>query len=285
VSFGGLFEVDHAPVTVPDRVVAVNGTERPYMRRQKLTLTAFLNGRRFRTTTLRLRYAGGHAGKFGAILRAPGNGRVSVVIEHAPNSTMKGFRASAGFTSLDESVGFGSTGPFVKLIQQRLTALHLYIRQTGVFDSGTGLALDAYHRMLGWGHGQSVGPATTRQLLNGGGTFKVRYPDHGEHAEGDLSDQLLALIDGSRVKMIFPMSSGKQSTPTILGSYRVYMRTPDYLPDGMYYSDFFIRGYAIHGYDPAPDYPASHGCMRLPISDAITAFDWLKLGDRVDTYT
>ena len=52
----------------------------------------------------------------------------------------------------------------------------------------------------------------------------------------------------------------------------------------MYYSDFFIGGYAIHGYDPAPDYPASHGCMRLPIADAISAFGWLALGDWVDVY-
>ena len=52
----------------------------------------------------------------------------------------------------------------------------------------------------------------------------------------------------------------------------------------MYYSDFFISGYAIHGYDPAPDYPASHGCMRLPIVDAIPAYNWIQMGDWVDTY-
>jgi len=59
---------------------------------------------------------------------------------------------------------------------------------------------------------------------------------------------------------------------------------PGYLPDGMYFSNFFIRGYAIHGYDPAPDYPASHGCMRLPIVDAISVYNWLQIGDWVDTY-
>jgi lipoprotein-anchoring transpeptidase ErfK/SrfK len=49
------------------------------------------------------------------------------------------------------------------------------------------------------------------------------------------------------------------------------MKTPGYLPDGMYYSNFFHTGYAIHGYDPSPTYPASHGCLRLPIDDAINA--------------
>jgi lipoprotein-anchoring transpeptidase ErfK/SrfK len=70
----------------------------------------------------------------------------------------------------------------------------------------------------------------------------------------------------------------------VLGRYRVYYRVPGYLPDGMYDSSFFTGGYAIHGYNPAPDYPASHGCMRLPMTDAGSVFDWLTIGDRVDVY-
>ena len=284
VRLAGLFTVHRASVTVPNRAVEVNGTVSQFVPGQRLTLRAFVNGRRFESTSLQLKRTGGRAGWFGAIVRAPGAGNVSVVVTHQRNLLMRGFEARAGYQTLDEDVGYGSTGRFVQLIQQRLAALHFYIPQTGVFDAGTELALDAYHRLLRWGYAQTVGPATTTQLLNGAGAFRVRFPGQGEHAEGDLSDQLVALINGSAVRMIFPISSGKPSTPTILGSYRVYLRTPGYLPDGMYYSDFFIGGYALHGYDPAPDYPASHGCMRLPIVDAITAYNWLKLGDWVDTY-
>jgi len=64
----------------------------------------------------------------------------------------------------------------------------------------------------------------------------------------------------------------------------VYEQDPGYLPDGMYYSSFFYGGYAIHGYDPAPDYPASHGCLRLPIEDATSVYYWLQIGDWVDVY-
>ncbi|MBV9915493.1 MAG: L,D-transpeptidase, partial [Solirubrobacterales bacterium] len=46
----------------------------------------------------------------------------------------------------------------------------------------------------------------------------------------------------------------------------------------------FIGGYAIHGYDPAPDWPASHGCMRTQISVARFIYHWLTVGDAVDTY-
>ena len=33
----------------------------------------------------------------------------------------------------------------------------------------------------------------------------------------------------------------------------------------MYYSLYFLRGFAMHGYNPVPTYPASHGCVRIPI--------------------
>jgi hypothetical protein len=186
--------------------------------------------------------------------------------------------------ALDTHVRFGSRGAFVRLMQQRLAALHFYVPQTGVYDQGTGLAIDAYHRLLRWGTSENLDGATIERLLDGYGSFRVRFSGHGRHAEGNLSLQLLALIDGSRVQAIYPISSGKPSTPTILGDFHVYSKVPGYLPDGMYDSNFFIRGFAIHGYDPAPDFPASHGCMRLPIVDAPSVFGWLAIGDWVDVY-
>jgi hypothetical protein len=145
------------------------------------------------------------------------------------------------------------------LIQRRLAERHLYLPQTGVFDEGTRLALDAYHRLMGWGTSQSLDAGTVTALLNGAGRFPVRYPGDGRHAEANLSKQLLALVDRGHVVWIFPISSSKASTPTILGRFNVYLKTPRYLPDGMYYSSFFSGGYAVHGYDPAPDFPDSHG--------------------------
>ena len=36
----------------------------------------------------------------------------------------------------------------------------------------------------------------------------------------------------------------------------------------MLHPNYFIGGYAIHGY-PVPNYPASHGCIRVPIPNAL----------------
>lgn len=282
----GTFRVGGANVTVTGREVQVRGFVRPFVAGQWVQVKSYVGKRLLRTENLRVKPDGhGRYGAFTATVRSPASGILRVQVTHARSTGMLGFFAQRAFAVLGESVHVGSTGPLVKLVQERLHALHFYIPQTGVFDQGTQLALDAYHRLLGWGEGnQSLDPKTISDLLDGKGTFVVRFPHQGRHAEGDLTHQVVALIDGNRVDAIYPISSGKPSTPTILGSFQVYYRVPGFLPDGMYYSDFFISGYAIHGYDPAPDYPASHGCMRLPIVDAISAFNWLAIGDWVDTY-
>jgi hypothetical protein len=228
--------------------------------------------------------ASGKSGHLSYSIRSPGTGQETVVVRHDATTALAAFSARHELTVLDDHAGFGSGGPFVELIQRRLARLHLYVPQTGAYDDGTSLALDAYHRLLGWGTSTSLDSRTVTALLNGTGGFPIRYRGDGRHAEANLSKQLIALIDGGRVVWIFPISSGKSSTPTILGRFHVYLRDPGYLPDGMYFSSFFTGGYAVHGYDPAPDFPDSHGCVRLPIADAIPAYNWLHMGDGVDVY-
>ncbi len=277
--------MNRQPVITPDRTLHVGGVVHPYVAGQWVTVRAVLGNKVLKTDRLRVRPSPKRTyGMFTEALTSAGAGTVNVTVTHERTSTMLGFQAQRSYSVLDENVGFGSTGPFVDLIQQRLAALHFYIPQTGVYDQGTGLALDAYHRLLHWGTYQTLDGGTIAFLLNGWGAFKVHYPGDGQHAEGNLGTQLLALINGSQVQAIYPISSGKPSTPTVLGNFHVYSKVPGYLPDGMYFSNFFIGGYAIHGYNPAPDYPASHGCMRVPIVDAISIYNWLNVGNAVDVY-
>ena len=278
------FTVSKNEVTVPGRVVEVRGFVRPYVAGQKVQVKSLLGSKVIKTDVLRIKPSKGNVGAFTEKVKASAAGLVRVKVTHQRTPQMLGFQSSRAYAVLNPQAGFGARGEFVTLIQQRLNALHVFVPQSGVYDTYTGLAMDAYHRLLGHGVSQSLDGATVSELLNGVGTFHVRYPKDGTHVEGDLSRQLLAEINGSQVKWIYPISSGKPSTPTVLGRFRVYYRVPGYLPDGMYYSSFFFRGYAIHGYNPAPDYPASHGCMRLPIIDAISVFDWVNYGDWVDVY-
>jgi hypothetical protein len=275
------FSVEHRIVDVAHRPFVLSGWLSHYEPDQKVTLTERV-GNHTRTLRLKLRpNQGGRTGRFGATITAPAPGILHLTVAHRASPKLGAFRVGRDADIISEAT---SDPLFAQLVQQRLLALHFYMPQSGVWDLQTELAIEAYHRLLGRGTSATLDPVTLTDLLDGKGTFVVRFPHNGRHAEGDLSLQLIALIDGSKVEDIYPISSGKPSTPTILGNYQVYERTPGYLPDGMYYSDFFIRGYAIHGYDPAPNYPASHGCMRLPITDAISAFNWLAIGDWVDVY-
>ncbi len=279
------FFVHRDAMTVPGRAIRIGGVVAPYIAGQWVKVDAYVGRRLIKADRLRVKPSrDGRFGQFTEKLSSPRAGLLDVKVSHDRTAQMLGFFAQRRVAELSEHAGFGSRGPFVALIQQRLVTLHLYLPLSGVYDQQTGLAVDAYHRLLGHGVSPNLDPAAITDLLNGAGAFKVRYPRDGTHAEGNLSTQLLALIHGSKVDRIYPISSGKPSTPTVLGHFHVYLRDPGYLPDGMYYSDFFYGGYAIHGYDPAPDYPASHGCMRLPINDAISVFDWLSYGDVVDVY-
>jgi len=285
LSFRDAFFVHGHAVSVPKRPMRVVGVVRPFVVGQSVQVRAFIRGRMFDSDDVGVvPAAGGGHGTFTDLLSSPGVGEVTIEAFHAQTPAQRSFLVRASFSALDEHVSFGSTGPFVALVQQRLAALHFYLPQTGGYDQGTGLAIDAYHRLLGSGTSQLLDGRTISRLLDGSGTFQIRYPKDGKHVEGDIADQLLALIDGSKVMAIYPISSGKPSTPTILGRFRVYQKDVGYLPDGMYYSNFFYGGYAIHGYNPAPDYPASHGCMRLPIVDAISVYSWVDIGTRVDVY-
>jgi hypothetical protein len=279
------YTVHGSVVTVPHRGFTVEGVVRPYVPGQWVTVRDFVGPRQFRRDRLRIKPSAGESyGAFTERVASPRPGIVRVRAEHTATAQLQGFFGRRAVDALSPAVRFGSTGRFVQLMQQRLAAVHVYLPQSGVYDAHMGLALDAYHRLLGRGTSKSLGGATISALLNGWGRFHVRHPGDGKHVEGNLGSQLLALIDGGRVYRIYPISSGKPSTPTILGHFRVYRRAPGFLPDGMYYSDFFSGGYAIHGYDPAPDFAASHGCMRLPIIDAISVYDWLNYGDVVDVY-
>ena len=54
--------------------------------------------------------------------------------------------------------------------------------------------------------------------------------------------------------------------------------------DDMVDSSFFNGGDAIHGYHFVPPYAWSHGCLRVPIPDALSIHNWVRIGMIVDVY-
>ena len=47
---------------------------------------------------------------------------------------------------------------------------------------------------------------------------------------------------------------------------------------------YFLRGFAIHGYPSVPAYPASHGCVRVPMWIAPSLYGQFTYGQSVYVY-
>jgi hypothetical protein len=189
-------------------------------------------------------------------------------------------------THMHGSLRAGAHGPGVRLLQDELARLRYAVPVSGHFDEATGRAVLAFRKVAGLERIESANAGVFLRLQRGAGRFHVRYRRDGNHVEADLSRQVLAEIErGGRVRRIFTMSSGKPSTPTVLGRFQVYSKTSGTNSEGMVDSDYFIGGYAIHGYAEVPPYAASHGCLRIPIPDAPAVFAWVQVRYPVDVYT
>jgi len=175
-------------------------------------------------------------------------------------------------------------GPVTKLYNEKLRAQGYYTGHAGNrFGMGSRLATMAFRKVNGMGRRTGYLPAIFKKLLRGEGAFKPRYSD-GHHVEADISRQVMALVEGDKAVATFHISSGAGGTPTVRGNFRFYLKQPGYNAKRMYYSVYFIGGYATHGYNPVPTYPASHGCLRNPIPFARYIYNWINLGDPMHVY-
>ena len=74
---------------------------------------------------------------------------------------------------------------------------------------------------------------------------------------------MLFLVRDGQVVLISHVSTGATGN-TPVGTFHVYRKVVgfDWV---LYYPMYFLRGFAIHGYPDVPAYPASHGCVRIPM--------------------
>ena len=266
--------------------MVVRGIVIPYVAAQKVKVSFYRDGRKVEVKTVSVLPLGNGAGQFHIGYSSSNEGLVTVRAAHYATPQQ------AAFAGRSENVRFaspdlsgGDSGPSVRLLQSELNAMHFVVPLNGVFDEATGRAVIAYRKMTGLERVSSTNLTVFKKLQEGAGTFHVRYPGDGRHVEGDLTRQVLAEIEpGGHVRALYTMSSGKPSTPTVIGRFRVYNRTPGTNSEGMVDSSYFIRGYAIHGYAEVPTYAASHGCLRVPIPNALSIYDWVQYGTPVDVY-
>jgi hypothetical protein len=174
--------------------------------------------------------------------------------------------------------------PAVKATQQRLVALGYLLR--GDDDGRLGPA--THNAILGfqkWERLDRTGllDSTTRsRLASATHPAPLTRGGAGKRAEILLDRQVALLISNDKVVRTIAVSSGKASTPTPPGDYRVYAKIPrwwsvpfrEWLP----YALPFVGGIAFHEFGDVPSFPASHGCVRQSTTVASWTYNFAYVG-------
>ncbi|MBA2384814.1 MAG: L,D-transpeptidase family protein [Actinobacteria bacterium] len=198
--------------------------------------------------------------------RVPGKLTIEVLLR--PRAGY-GFARSVVTTSVvHPALSPGVRGPSVLALERRLAELRYTLR--GV-DSSYGrdtfeavLAFQKVHWLPRTGR---VEPWLWRRLAS---ASIPRAARGGSYLEVDKARQVLFEVRGGKVLRVVHVSTGATGN-TPLGTWRVYRKVGgwDWV---LWYPLYFLRGFAIHGYPEVPAYPASHGCVRVPMWLAPTLF-------------
>lgn len=262
--------------------VPVNGTLSPFVADQHVAVTFYLNGRKLLARNVAVRRKNENVGTFKASIVVRGDGKYAASAKHVATAALggdstvrKSWRVS--FPALHP----GECGRVVKGFKKALAKMGYASGGGRCFNGRTGREVLAYRKVNGMARTERAGRGLVEDVFGGRGGYHVRYPGAGEHAEVSLAKQVLVLTKGDKPFAIYPVSTGKPSTPTITGHYTFYRREPGYNSHGMYYSFYWHNGYAVHGYAEVPDYPASHGCVRTFIADQPRIYYQLHYGESI----
>ena len=164
----------------------------------------------------------------------------------------------------------GADGTYGKTTQQAVMAFqkYLHLPTTGKVDADTAAWLQAVDTKA---HGQA---------------------DTGTLVEVDKGNQLLFLVVDGKTQWVLntstatgqPYSEPDKNTPGLMqtgvsitpdGLWKTDRERPDGWWDGdlgkIYRPKYFHGGVAVHGSNSIPNYPASHGCVRV----SVEAMDWI----------
>lgn len=262
--------------------VRVLGTVSPYVAGQEVKVTVYLDGKRQFDRNLPVGKGKGGTGKFETGIAVSESGKYAVAAKHvatpelgADSTARKSWKVS--FPSLHQ----GQCGKVVVGFKKAMRKMGYIANSGSCFGGKTGRGVLAYRKVNDMTRSTRAGAGLVKKVFAGKGGYVVRHPGAGEHVEAPLSKQVLVFAKGDKPFAIYPISSGKPSTPTVTGHFEFIRQEPGYNSHGMYYSFYFYGGYAVHGYESVPDYPASHGCLRTFIADQPEIYNRIFFGEDI----
>ncbi len=187
----------------------------------------------------------------------------------------------------------GSSGEEAARLQRRLLELGFWPGEPdGQFGLTTTQAVMAFQKYVGFGDPDGRVDEATAQALTAETVRPRARADSGTLIEIDKAKQLLFFVVDGRTEWILNTSTGNgeeytepdQNTPgeiiegvslTPSGLHEVNRERADGWWEGdlgqIYRPKYFVGGVAVHGSSSIPNYPASHGCVRV----SVPAMDWI----------
>lgn len=139
-------------------------------------------------------------------------------------------------------------------------------------------AVWAFQKVNGLHPDGVIGPQTRRALAHPRRPSPLVPGGAADRVEIDLTHQLMFVYTGGKLYRILHISSGSGQRFCSQGSCRIAgtptgdfttsrrVRGWHHSPLGeMYNPIFFVGGIAMHGEPYTPNFPASHGCVRIPM--------------------
>jgi peptidoglycan hydrolase-like protein with peptidoglycan-binding domain len=186
-----------------------------------------------------------------------------------------------------------SSGDEAARVQNRLIELGFWVQSAdGDYGLTTRQAVMAFQKFMGFDDPDGKVDEQTAAGLTNMDLRPVARANSGTLVEVDKGKQLLFFVIDGKTEFILNASTGNgqpyeepdQNTPgeiqrgvslTPSGLHSVNRERPEGWWEGdlgsIYRPKYFVGGVAVHGSNSIPNYPASHGCVRV----SVPAMDWV----------
>ncbi len=215
-------------------------------------------------------------------------GRIHVLVRTIPARGWRAVSTKANVTVVQPTLAVGAHGPSVVTLEQALAAGHYVLpSRSATFTPELVDTLYAFQKVNRLPRTGIADAATWRALAHPV-VERPRFAQPAFHVEVNKPLQVLYVVRDGEVAQILPVSTaGLPGRFTPVGTFAVYRKVlgNDPSPLGTLFDpSYFTGGYAIHGNPSVPPYPASHGCVRVPMWAAPLVYDELSYGTVVDVY-
>jgi N-acetylmuramoyl-L-alanine amidase len=188
----------------------------------------------------------------------------------------------------------GMKGPDVRALQTALAdASYDPGPRDGSFGYMTQHAVIAFEKVKGLERDGVVTVAEAKMVERSGRPATPAY-NASTFVDIDITRQVLFEVVDGKVIHTLPISTANGATyqsrsglaiaTTPRGEFSIYSKTSGWRTSylgSLYSPSYFYGGYAIHGSTSVPPYPASHGCVRIPMHSTAGFFERNPLGTTV----